>query len=358
MPHHAVVREDKVTTKLRIIYDASAKASGPSLNDCIYTRPKFNQSILDIILRFLTHRIALVADIEKASLMISVAEPDRDALRFLWVDDIGSEFSKTVVMRFAHVAFGVSSSPFLLNATIRHHLEQYAGARPRFVKKFLRSIYVDDLSFGAEDSDDAFELFQTSKKLLAEGGFNLRKFITNSKSLQERIDQSELALSSMRKTEDGISAGIEEDESYAKDALGSALVCGEHKVLGVSWTPEEDQLVFDLSGMATLVREQKPTKRNIVGLATRFYDPLGFVSPVTVQFKMLFQELCSSKIDWDEPLSGDLLHKWNVLTSSFQGVSISIPRCYFNSVGREFSTCSLQGFCDASTIGHTQLLST
>ena len=56
------------------------------------------------------------------------------------------------------------------------------------MKKFLRSIYVDDLSFGAEDSDDAFELFQTSKKLLAEGGFNLRKFITNSKSLQERID--------------------------------------------------------------------------------------------------------------------------------------------------------------------------
>ena len=65
MPHHAVVREDKATTKLRIVYDASAKASGPSLNDCIYTGPKFNQSILDIILRFRTHRIALVADIEK-----------------------------------------------------------------------------------------------------------------------------------------------------------------------------------------------------------------------------------------------------------------------------------------------------
>ena len=65
MPHHDVVREDKATTKLRIVHDASTKASGPSLNNCLYTGPKFNQSILDIILRFRTHRIALVADIEK-----------------------------------------------------------------------------------------------------------------------------------------------------------------------------------------------------------------------------------------------------------------------------------------------------
>ena len=67
LPHHAVVRQDKETTKLRIVYDASAKSTGPSLNDCLHTGPKFDQRILDILLRFRTHRVALTADIEKPS---------------------------------------------------------------------------------------------------------------------------------------------------------------------------------------------------------------------------------------------------------------------------------------------------
>lgn len=75
LPHHAVVRQDKQTTKLRIVYDASAKCDGPSLNECLYTGPKFDQSILDILLRFRTHQVALTADIEKAFLMVTMAEP-------------------------------------------------------------------------------------------------------------------------------------------------------------------------------------------------------------------------------------------------------------------------------------------
>ena len=93
---------------------------------------------------------------------------------------------------------------------------------------------------------------------------------------------------------------------------------------------------------------EETTKRHIIGVATKFYDPLGFISPITVQFKILFQELCMSKIDWDEPLSGSLLCKWEALVSNFQPVTISIPRCYFHSIDKKSRTCSLQGFCDAS----------
>ena len=66
LPHHCVTRQDKATTKLRIVYDASAKTTGPSLNDCLYTGPKFSQSIFDILLRFRVHKVALAGDIEKA----------------------------------------------------------------------------------------------------------------------------------------------------------------------------------------------------------------------------------------------------------------------------------------------------
>ena len=92
--------------------------------------------------------MAFAGDIEKAFLNVSVAEEDRDVLRFLWVDDVTKESPEVVVLRFARVVFGVSSSPFLLNATVKHHIERYEEEDPGFVETFLRSIYVDDLSTG------------------------------------------------------------------------------------------------------------------------------------------------------------------------------------------------------------------
>lgn len=88
LPHHGVSRQDKQTTKLRVVYDGSAKTYGPSLNECLHTGPNFGQHILQILLRFRIHRIALVGDIEKAFLMVSVVDHDRDVLRFLWVTDV------------------------------------------------------------------------------------------------------------------------------------------------------------------------------------------------------------------------------------------------------------------------------
>ena len=76
LPHHAVVRCDKDTTKLRVVYDASARSDGMSLNDCLHVGPKFNQRIFDILVRFRAHRVALTGDIEKAFLMVSVAKDD------------------------------------------------------------------------------------------------------------------------------------------------------------------------------------------------------------------------------------------------------------------------------------------
>ena len=93
-----------------------------------------------------------------------------------------------------------------------------------------------------------------------------------------------------------------------------------------------------------------PTKRNIVSIIGRFYDPLGFLAPVIISFKILLQGLCGQKLDWDQPLPTALLDKWKSLIGDMQGCnSVSIPRSYHHSIkGESVVSYTLCGFCDAS----------
>ena len=130
------------------------------------------------------------------------------------MDDIDKFSPEIVVLKFTRIVFGVSSSPFLLNDTIKHHIEQYKEADPEFVETFVRSICVDDLSSGASEVDTAYELYLKSKLRLSEGGFNLRKFVSNSPELANRIQCSE-----SRKSNTDTS-GVE--PGYAQSSQGSS----------------------------------------------------------------------------------------------------------------------------------------
>ena len=213
---------------------------------------------------------------------------------------------------------------------------------------------MNDVSYGAEDDDSAFDLYLKSKRILAEGGFNLRKFVTNSTPLSHRIELSEQRINTSGESDS--CKVVEEDKSYTKDILGGKQHSeGEQKVLGIKWNFVQDELVFDLTEMAILMKGAEPTKRCIVGMATRFYDPLGFMSPV-IRIKMFFQELCMNKVGWDEPLSGQLLDRWKSLVSSFKGIVITIPRNYCWGVDKMVSVCSLHGFCDASSAAYAAVV--
>ena len=190
LPHHGVVHRDALTTKLRVVFDASSKATkdSPSLNDCLYSGPSLTSTIFKILLRFRERKIALVGDIEKAFLNVRIREEDREALQFIWVDSLTEDDPGLVLYRFCRVVFGVNASPFLLNASLRHHISQY-NADPEFVENLLNSFYVDDLVSGEESVERALSLYQKSKKRLSEGGFNLRKWISNSPKLLELISE-------------------------------------------------------------------------------------------------------------------------------------------------------------------------
>ena len=119
-PHKEVVKEDRSTTKLRIVFDASAKCKDTiSLNDVLHKGPSLNAKLYSLLLKFRVHPIVLTANIEKAYLQININEEHRDYLRFLWYRNLQEE--SIIRCRFTRVIFGVASSQFLLNETVQTH---------------------------------------------------------------------------------------------------------------------------------------------------------------------------------------------------------------------------------------------
>ena len=154
---------------------------------------------------FRLYRIALTADIEKAFQMGSVNQDDRDVLRFVWVDNIKKDNPNILIYGYARVVFGLNS-PFLLNATLKHHISKYQDVDPEFMTKMLNSLYVDDLNSGENCVCDAFSFYQKAKSITSDGGFNLRKWMSNSNELMDQINKSEdtaSACESLVKVEDG-----------------------------------------------------------------------------------------------------------------------------------------------------------
>ena len=156
--HKEIICSDKSTMRLRVVYDESATCSGISLNQCHHTGPLLLPKIINIRLCFCSKQVAFVDDLEKPFLMVAVDERHQ-VLRFLWISNIHSDTPEIVIICFCQLVFGLSPSPFLLNATLRHHVKKYEDVDQDFVKEFLNSTYVDDLFSRSSSVEEACQLF-------------------------------------------------------------------------------------------------------------------------------------------------------------------------------------------------------
>ena len=156
LPHQAVIRSDALATKLRVVFDASARVKPGclSLNDCTYTGPALTAGIADILMHFRAHKVGLVADIERAFLNIEVDKRQRDLMHFLWINDINDEDPNIVIYRICRVIFGMNCSPFLLNATLKYRVTKYYALKPVLALNTLEGLYVDDWTCGGEIDDE------------------------------------------------------------------------------------------------------------------------------------------------------------------------------------------------------------
>ena len=115
----------------------------------------------------------------------------KNYLRFLWYQDIFKENPAIIIYRFLRVVLGVTSSPFLLNATIRHHCEKYLSVNRLFIGHFLRDLYLTDLISGADSVTNGFIFYKEAKNIMLEAGVTLRKWVSSNLELQQLINKDE-----------------------------------------------------------------------------------------------------------------------------------------------------------------------
>ncbi|XP_052785982.1 uncharacterized protein LOC128221411 [Mya arenaria] len=324
IPHHVVITPQKTSTKLRIVYDASAKTSKEykSLNDCLCRGPVLLNDLCGIMLRFRLYKIGIVADIEKAFHQVRLQPSDRDVTRFLWFKDLSAPMmdqNNIQEYRFCRVPFGVVSSPFLLSATIEHHLDMY---ETEVAEKLKSDIYMDNLVTGTDSVGVAKDLYRDSKVMFNEAKMNLREWNTNSVELKSVIESKDLA-----------------DEQVTT-------------VLGHTWDIQNDTIA--LNQVKNLNENDKAiTKRNVLKQIASVFDPMGLLSPVTLKGKCLLQSLWKKNIEWDDRLGSQDENEWLEIKEDLQDIAnCRVKRCVAFSEQSEVVTYTLVCFCDASNLAY------
>ena len=313
IPHHPV-RKTSSTTPIRIVYNCSFHTSGnPSLNDCLLTGPSLLTDMCGILLRFRSHPIGISTDLEKAFLHVRLDKADRNYTRFLWLTSPLDPESELQVYRFKTVLFGSTSSPFMLHATLCHHLNSYDTLVADDMKK---NLYVDNVISGCMTAPQALQYYKESRSMMNDAKFNLRAWASNCTELQELAAEE-----------------------------GTADTNTTVNLLGLLWNTCTDTLGY--TSKQFHLDNQPITKRIVLQLSSKIYDPLGYLSPITIQARIFMQELWRSGVTWDETLDQERTETWQAIAEHLQDTTdILLPRCYLTHVSDVPK--KLHVFCDAS----------
>ena len=338
IPHKAVVRENVESTKMRVVYDASAKAhsSAPSLNDRLEVGPPLQNKLWKVLVRGRFHPVALAGDIRKAFLQVRIHVQDRDALRFHWLEAKDPQRIRTY--RFTRALFSLGPSPFLLGGVIQQHLNTCRDEHPKCVEEIERELYVDDILSGGPTTEEVKQKKATTTEIFAQATFHLHKWHSNVKELE--LD--DVPEDNAKELEPVTVNEHEDDLSYAKQQLGvQSRQCG---LLGLKWNKLSDEI-----GVPFPANVAQPTKRGILGKVAKIYDPLGLAAPTTLQGKLLYREACEEKCAWDAPLSAELVQQWKKWESCLPQ-QINCPRA-LTSAQQPIENIELHAFGDASGKG-------
>ena len=239
-------------------------------------------------------------------------------LRFLWFED-GNPDKPIKVYRYTSVFFGGTSSPFILNSTILHHLSQYEKDHDPVVQFVARDLeeklYCDNVLTGTDDEDTAIQYYNISRQVMKDADMNLRQWFTNSPALTTIIDK-------MR-------TGSERDHAG---------------LLGMTWNPKDDMLQFPRKAIV-IPPDWKFTKRQVLSSASSTFDPLCLISPVLVPAKKFISALWDKGFDWNEVLPDEFQQQYNEIAKEIEAASAFVTSRYLHF--DKTLPVEMHVFCDA-----------
>ena len=348
IPHHCVFKDESTTTKLRVVFDASAStSSGVSLNDILAAGPKLQDDLFHILVRFRFKRVAITGDVAKMYRQVLLDNKGKDFHRVFWREN-SSEPLK--VYRMTRVTYGVKSASHSAIKALQSTFDRCGTAETSLIRD---DFYVDDCLGGGDSVQDAHVIIKSIRSTLISGGFDLRKMGSNEPSVINCLPAS------ARENVEAFEIG---DESHTI------------KTLGISWIPLVDSFQFKVSHLDSHPESSKDvkralrashrsdsqqpvaevgsnsvlTRRQVLSDIAKIFDPLGLLSPCVVKLKICMQDIWRTQLGWDDNLPEALIEPYLEWRDSLVLLrECKIPRkvvmFFANSV------TELHIFCDASS---------
>lgn len=329
LPHHAVLKPESSSTKLRVVFDASAKTRGShSLNEWMLAGPRLQDDLATILLRWRFHKYVISADIEKMYRQILINQEHCRYQRIFWRSHPNEELKE---FELTTVTYGTTAAPYLAIKTLQQLAKDDQHKFPVAANIALNDFYVDDVLTGADSVEKCILLQTELQHLMRGGGFTLRKWSSNSEDILKTLHP------------DDISKEIVSLQDFEEKSM---------KTLGLLWKPREDEFTFKVIGKS--FSEMKKTKRIMCSDISRIFDPLGWLSPFTIATKALFQKTWKLPLEWDSVLPDDIIYEWSHLRKNINALEdIRIPR-WINTCNQ--SIVELHGFCDSSKIAYAAVI--
>ncbi|XP_058449025.1 uncharacterized protein LOC131428985 [Malaya genurostris] len=301
LPHHAVMKLDSATTKLRTVFDASCRSkSGISLNDVLLAGPTIPDSLVTIVLRFRIHQFVISADIDKMYRQIVVHPDDQPLQRIVWRDDPSSDL-KTFQLRT--VTYGTSCAPFLATRVLQQLADDEGHCYPLAESSLRHDFYVDNLLSGSDNAESLAATCEQLISMLTSAGLPLRQWSSNCQMVLNTIPLE------LRETQ--------------------TLLDLDHESSTPNWKE------------CTVLN-----KRAILSQISSLFDPLGLIGPTISKAKIMLQNLWRLQLDWDTPVAKSFACQWYDFQQNLSALTdlrVSRP-----VISPGYDRVEIHGFSDAS----------
>lgn len=324
IPYFSVIRQEALTTKLRNVFNASAKTdNGVSLNELIYAGPSLQTKLFNVLISVRQYKYMFGADITKMYRQILIPPKDQDKLRILWRPSSSEPLQE---FRLKTITYGVDCAPYQAIRTL-HQVAEDEG-KDEVTKDLIKnSFYMDDLLTGADTVKEAQQQIQKILTTLNAGKLPLTKWITNNPEILKDIDSKDIIETS------GLLAGNSKNL----------------KTLGLRYFPNTDSFGLNIKNPENIVY----TKRGLLSAASTIFDPLGFLLPIVMKLRIMLQQLWASGQDWDSPVDEKTKNDFEQNLNNLAILqSIRVNRW----IGEEAEEIKLVGFSDASADGYAAVI--